>query len=111
MFYPAGIGPFTALPAGTTANPSPIPVIDLGVPMSNHTLAIVGVGTLTTGAVKLEASLDQVNWYQLVAPVTATVGVAVGQATNLPARYIRANVSTAVTGGGSVTVQVVSSGA
>ena len=110
MFYPAGIGPFTTLPAGTSAGGAGT-AIDLGFPMSNHLVAIVGSAGISAGAVKLEGSLDDVNWFQLIAPVTATASSTVtGTIANTPCRYVRGNVSTAIVGG-TVTVLVNSSGA
>lgn len=107
--YPTGIGPVQSIASGTSAAGAGASV-DLGVPRSNHSLAILGSAGITAGAVKLEGSLDNKNWFQLVAPVTAVVSaVAAGSVADFPARYVRANISTAITGG-TVGVLVASAG-
>lgn len=117
MFYPNGIGPFPVLPAGSTAgNGSPV---DLGVPMSSHTLVVVGSAGITAGAVQLQIAADYNpgnpaanpgTWVNIGSPLTATASVAVtASVANVPARFIRATVSTGITGG-SVAAYLISAG-
>ena|ERR1700757_3470773 len=85
--------------------------LDNTVARSNHNLVITTSAGVSAGAVKLEGSLDNSNWFQLVAPITTAAATTTyqGAVANIPARYVRANVSTTITGG-TVTVLVASSG-
>jgi hypothetical protein len=73
-----------------------------GACRANHVLVVSG--SSTAGAVELEGSLDQTTWYSLgsvnVASDAAPLFVA-----NSPAQFLRANVTTAITGG-SITATV-----
>lgn len=62
---------------------------------------VAGTG-VASGAVQLEGSLDGVNWYPIGAPVTTGApGVFPLPAASppVPARYVRARISTVVVGG------------
>ncbi len=78
---------------GTGAYPSGV---DLGMALKNFTVVVVESGTITTHAhVKLEGSLDGVNWYDVVSAVTGNgTTPATGTSTTLHAKYIRPNVTT-----------------
>ena len=62
---------------------------------------VAGAG-VASGAVQLEGSLDEVNWYSIGSPVTTGApGVFPLPAASppVPARYVRARISTVVVGG------------
>jgi len=83
-------------------------VIDLGTVRVNNFAIVTSSAGATLGVVALQGSLDNTNWYTInsSAAVTASTTVAVVAATApIPARYLRASLTVAVTGG-TVTVVV-----
>lgn len=74
---------------------------------SNLSFVVVANGTVSAGAVQIEESHDVAytgTWAAVGTPITAATGtVAVAKANNT-AKAVRARISTAVTGGGSVDV-------
>ena len=83
-------------------------VLDNSTPKSNHTLVAVASAGVTAGTVQLQASLDNVNFITIgTLNLTAAGPVSVSVA-NSPFRYIRAAITTAITGG-TVQGQVASS--
>ena len=67
---------------------------------ANHTLVTIGSAGISAGAVQLQGSLDNVNWVNLGTPITLTAStVQVTNVASTPFQFIRANVSTNVTGG------------
>jgi hypothetical protein len=110
---------YATLVAATATNTVPNNV-DFNAAVKVVSWQIVPTGTIAGGAVTLEVSLDGTTWS---APPTATAVSLSGATaanpytlvtgtnalftiTNAAVRYARARVSTAVTGGGSVTVLV-----
>jgi hypothetical protein len=85
-------------------------VFDCTLTCKVFTMVLVEAGAPTTHAsVKLEGSLDNVNWYQLITTTVATGTTPVAATTGsafLQARYVRANVTIAQSGGASPTLTV-----
>lgn len=87
-----------SLAAGTTAGAGAS--LDNGGCCASHTLVTVATAGITAGAVQLQGSLDNVNWVNLGAAVTLTASsVQTVSVTGSPFQFVRANVSTGVTGG------------
>jgi hypothetical protein len=113
-FAPTGLSISGLSPVASLTNVSatgPGAVLDNTGVRNNHSLTITSGAGVASGAVKLEGSQDNVNWFQLIAPVTAP---AAGATTNTiasltPVRYLRANITTII-GGGTVTALVASAG-
>lgn len=79
--------------------------VDLGVVFSQPICVVIAGAGVSAGVVTLEGSLDNTNWYTVATTAAlAAPGVFVATAT-VPARYLRARVSTA-TVGGNITAQV-----
>ena len=73
-------------------------VVDLGSAKAQISLAITASAGVSAGAVALEVSQDNTNWFR-VTPVTQSAP-GVTEATKTGAwRYARGNVTTAITGG------------
>lgn len=74
---------------------------------ANHTIQAVTSAGVSAGAVQLQGSLDGVNWFNIGAALTTATPTTVFQqsTTGLPARFVRATISTVITGG-TVTVTV-----
>ena len=67
---------------------------------ANHTLVTITTAGITAGAVQLQGSLDNINWVNLGTPITLTASsVQTASVANAPFQWVRANVSTTVTGG------------
>lgn len=74
-------------------------VVDLGASRAVVTLAITTSAGVSAGAVALELSQDQTNWFRVTAVTTNTAST-VFQSTQSGAwRYARGNVTTTITGG------------
>ena len=97
------LGAVSALGAGA--------VLDNGAARSNHCLVVESSAGVTAGAVQLEGSLDNVNWYDLGAAVSTDAASTVFPPVFVTGatRYLRAAITTAITGG-TVSASVVSSG-
>jgi hypothetical protein len=92
-----GTGALTSLNAVTTGSGS---ALDNGVARSNHTMVWTGSAGVSAGAVQLQGSLDSTSWVLLGSPQTVTASTSGAQAVNGQAyRYIRATVTTTITGG------------
>jgi hypothetical protein len=109
--------PTLSIPAGSTATTTTATVLDNGHSMANHSCYITIAGTLTAGLVALETSLDNVNWTGAAAQggqaITAAgfstgTGVYVLTLTGCPAQFVRAQITTTITGG-TITAWVASS--
>lgn len=73
--------------------------VDLGASRAVITLAITTSAGVSAGAVALELSQDQTNWFRVTAVTTNTAST-VFQSTQSGAwRYARGNVTTTITGG------------
>lgn len=77
--------------AGTTA--------DLGSARANVTLVITTSAGVSAGAVALELSQDNVNWFRRTAVTTNTASTVFQDSAVGAWRYARANVTTGITGG------------
>lgn len=73
-------------------------VVDFGSAKSNITLAITASAGVTAGAVALEVSQDNTNWFR-TAPVTQSAPGVTQVNQGGAWRYARGNVTTAITGG------------
>jgi hypothetical protein len=81
--------------------------LDGGVVRANAVIAVTTSAGVSAGAVQLQGSLDGVNFYNLgsaVSTTTASTTTAV-LVQNAYARYVRAAITTVITGG-TVTVSV-----
>ena|SRR6185312_358626 len=91
--------PQLSLPAGSTTGAGPS-VLDNGGAAANHTLVTIASAGVSAGAVQLQGSLDNVNWANLGTPLTLTAStVQTTSVAGAPFQFIRANVSTNLTGG------------
>lgn len=87
--------PLTSLNAVTTGTGA---VLDCGSVFSNPWMLLSAPATPGAGAVTFEGSMDGNTWYAIHAATTVpdtTTVITVGP--NVPARYLRARVSTTVT--------------
>ena len=115
-------GDGTYAPIGMSVGPPPIAsltavsatgpgtALDNNGTRSNHVMAITSSAGVTAGAVTLQGSMDNVNWFNLASATTVPAAGATtlgGNTTLTPVRYLRANITTTVTGG-TVTVYVAS---
>jgi hypothetical protein len=66
-----------------------------------HTIVAVTSAGVSAGGVQLQGSLDGVSWYPIGAALpTAAASTVFQQSTaSIPARFVRATISTAITGG------------
>jgi hypothetical protein len=86
-------------------------VMDNGGCFSNHTMVVTSSAGVSAGAVQLAGSLDGTNWFNLgsaVSTSTASTTFAPVVISNQPVRYLRTQITTAITGG-TVTAVVASS--
>lgn len=104
-----------ATATGTTPN-----IVDFNTVVKTVSWQIVPTGTIILGAVTLQVSADGVTWNTVPATALSSLSTATAAnpytlvtatnalftVTNAAVRYARATVSTAITGGGSVTVLV-----
>lgn len=76
-------------------------VLDNGSPRANHTLQVVTSAGVSAGVVALQGSNDGQNWFTTTASITTNAASSVFAAflTGMPFQYVRANVSTGITGG------------
>jgi hypothetical protein len=82
--------------------------LDNGAARASHTLQVVAGAGVSAGAVQLQASLDGVNFVNLGAAVaTAAPGVFSLSSAGTPFRYVRAAITTPITGG-TITATVAS---
>lgn len=116
----------STLTLATTTNSGA--TVDFGSAQNNITWSVAANGTITAGAVTFQVSVDGLNWVTVPVagttlpsagivtlsgtaaanPLTITTGMVALFTTNVPmaVRYARANVSTNITGGGSVSVNI-----
>lgn len=94
----------TATTSLTDATSGTGTVVDFGCAVSNVSLMIVTNGTILAGVVTLDVSQNGSDWVaQASSTALATSANQKISATGLAVRYARARISTAITGGGSVT--------
>jgi hypothetical protein len=87
----------TALTAQATTGAGS--AVDFGSGRANVTLAITTSAGVSAGAVALELSHDQANWFRRTAVTTNTASTVFQDSAVGAWRYARANVTTAITGG------------
>lgn len=76
--------------------------LDLGTCQPNHTLVVTSGAAVSAGAVQLQGSLDATNWFNLGAAVTTNAASTTFTpivVTNQPVRFLRATITTGITGG------------
>lgn len=85
-------------------------ILDNGVPRSSHTMTYIANGANTAGVLTLMGSLDGANFFIIPGGATITTNgtSAVISITGVPFRYIRAKITTGITGGTGVGVKVAS---
>lgn len=76
-------------------------VADFGSAHQNLTIAVTATGTITGGVVAIEVSQDNTNWFRTNGSALSAAGVTSTTVTGAW-RYARGNVTTAITGGGTV---------
>src|SRR5262245_39595958 len=106
----AGSDPVLSLSGVTTGNGT---ALDNGACRSNHTLVTVPSGNVTGGAVDLEGSLDNSNWFSISSVVGGDLAaVKAAFAPDKPVQYVRASVRSGspITGGGTISAWVASAG-
>lgn len=84
----------TAVAAGNT--------IDLDQVYSNPICVVATNGAVAGGVVAFEGSLDGITWYTIAtsgALTTADIALTAAAGVVIPARYVRSNITTLVTGG------------
>lgn len=99
-----GLPALTGLSAATATGAGA--VFNLMLCHGNFTMAVTVTGAPASCAVQLQGSLDNTNWYNMGSATSNTSGTAVVNATNMPAQYVRANLTT-LSGGTSPTVTAV----
>lgn len=101
--------PVTSIPALSTLTSTTPVVLNNVIPRSWHTAHIIGTAGIASGAVTLEGSLDGTNWVALASAVTAVASTTtpIVNAAGIPALYVRARISTVISGG-TITVKVAS---
>ena len=94
-----GLPPVHSLTAAS-ATTATAKVLD-GVVVRTNSILVVVTGTgVSAGDVKVEGSLDGASWYAIGNPLAVSAASTVyTQTGTVPARYFRAVVSTAITGG------------
>ena len=96
--------PFQSLSGASTLNTAGAALDNAGV-RNNHSLVAVTSAGVSAGAVQLQGSQDGTNWFNLLStPLTTNTastvfGPLTSTATLTPVRFLRALISTAITGG------------
>jgi hypothetical protein len=107
MTFPTQFSDNVASLAGASAVNTVGAVADAGEVRANSAMVVVTSAGVTAGAVQLQGSLDATNWFPLGAAVTTNAASTVFPVfvASSPTRYVRAKVTTAITGG-TVNAQV-----
>lgn len=97
--------PYT-LNLSAVSGTGPGAIVDLsaggGAPQANPVMAVISSAGVSAGSVQLEGSTDGVAWYNVGTAVStnaASTAFAPVSNTGVAARYVRANVKVAITGG------------
>jgi hypothetical protein len=97
--YTSGLPPVHSLTAASATNAAST-VLDGVVVRTNSLLVVVTGAGVSAGDVKVQGSLDGANWYAIGSPLAVSAANTVyTQTGTVPARFFRATVSTAITGG------------
>jgi hypothetical protein len=104
--FSTGLPPMVSITAQSTVQSGA--VLDGLCVRANAVISITTSAGVTGGVVALQGSLDNANWYALGSPTTTstastTTAVLVQ---NAYARFVRAAITTAIAGGGTVTCSV-----
>lgn len=97
--YATGLPPAESLSAVSAVGAGT--VLDGVVVRPNAILVVTSSAGVSAGAVQLEGSLDQTNWFNIGSAVTTSAAstTTVVSSTSAFARFVRAAVTTAITGG------------
>lgn len=98
--YASGLPPVTSLSAASTVSAGT--ALDGVVVRPNAVMVVNSSAGVSAGAVQLQGSLDGTNWFSLgsaVSTTTASTVFAPVVETGAYVRYVRAAVTTAITGG------------
>jgi hypothetical protein len=100
--------PLTVLSGVSTTGAGNL-VLDNGCSKACHSLIVTTGASVTAGTVKLELSHDNTNWFTTSVSLSTTAQntVYAGQVADTPAQYVRANITSGITGG-TVTASVAS---
>ena len=97
--YTTGLPPVHSLTAASATNATST-VLDGVVMRTNSTLVVVTGTGVSAGDVEIEGSLDGTNWFVIGSALAVSAANTVYHQTGtVSARYFRAVVSTAITGG------------
>lgn len=97
--YTTGLPPVHSLAAASATNATST-VLDAVTVRTNSLLVVVTGSGVSAGDVEIEGSLDNSNWYAIGSPLAVSAASTVYHQTGTtPARFFRAVVSTAITGG------------
>lgn len=88
-----------SIPAGSSATATVPAVLDNGVSKAWHSMAVNVSAGVASGAVTLELSHDGSIWFTSGSPPTLTASTVQTQTINAPAQFVRARISTVVSGG------------
>lgn len=91
---------FTSLSAVSAVGPGV--VLNGGACRSSHTIVVASSPGVSAGAVQLQGSLDGINWFNLGAAIntnTASTTFAPVVVSNQPVQYLRAYITSVITGG------------
>lgn len=85
--------------SAVTTGTSAALTLDNSMLIRSATLIVRGSAGISAGAVQLQGTLDNSNWFNVGSPLTAVASTNVQQYSNLHAIGIRATISTAIVGG------------
>ena len=107
--YTLGIAPVVSFTSKSTTGAGT--ALDGLAVRANAVMVVTSSAGVSAGSVALQGSLDNVNWFSLGSAVTTSAASTTTPVvvTGAYARYVRANVATAITGG-TVTASVGVSG-
>jgi hypothetical protein len=93
------LSPITSFTAKSATGPGS--VLDGLAVRANAVMVVTTSAGVSAGSVQLQGSLDNSNWFNLGSAVSTTAASTTTQVvvTGAYARYVRANVATAITGG------------
>jgi hypothetical protein len=105
--YTSSMPPVLSLSAATTGAGT---AGDFVTVRPTATLVVIGSSGITAGAVTLQGSMDNTNWWAIGSPVTVTASTTTASVqSSAYARFFRAEASTTVVGG-TVTAYVAAAG-
>jgi hypothetical protein len=99
--FGSDILPFTSMSAVSAVSNGT--GVDGGVMRLNHSMAVTTSAGVSAGVVQIQGSLDGTNWFNM--PTTSSVTTNAASTTFLvtppacPARFVRAAITTTITGG------------